>query len=231
MPTSSVAINQWDRDERPREKLMDHGPSSLTNAELLAILVGSGSVNESAVELMRKVMHDCGNSLRRLSQLSIDDLMNYKGIGTAKAITIIAACEIGRRRREEQTKEKVNLMSANEVYEFMLPKMQDLTTETAWILLLTNNYELIGNPICLSNGGMTETAVDVRVVAKHAIVRNATVVVLLHNHPSNIITPSREDDRITKQVRDGLQLLRIYLADHIIVTDGAYYSYREQGKL
>lgn len=225
------AIRDWDRDDQPREKLLDRGAGALTNAELLAILIGSGSVNESAVELMRRVMHDCGNSLRRLSQLTIADLMQYKGIGMAKAVTLMAASELGRRRREEQHKDKLSLSSSEEIYEFMLPKMQDLLTETAWILLMSNSYQLIGNPICISNGGMTETAVDVRVIARHALMHNASVVVLLHNHPSNNLRPSRDDDRITAQVADGLKLLRMYLVDHIIVADTGYYSYRDQGKL
>ncbi len=226
-----TAIRDWNRDDQPREKLLDRGAGALTNAELLAILIGSGSVDESAVELMRRVMDDCGNSLRRLSQLTIADLMQYKGIGLAKAVTLMATSELGRRRREEQHKDKLSLSSSEEIYDFMLPKMQDLLTETAWILLMSNSYQLIGNPICISHGGMTETAVDVRVIARHALMHNASVVVLLHNHPSNNLHPSRDDDRITTQVAEGLKLLRMYLVDHIIVADTGYYSYRDQGKL
>ena len=226
-----MSINKWDRSDRPREKMLEKGAAAMSNAELLAILIGSGTKEESAIELMRRVMTDCGDSLKILGQKSAEELMSYHGIGEAKAITLLAACELGKRRQEEEARKRLDLSTATSVYDLMLPRMQDLTTEESWIILLNNNFKLIGSPIRLSQGGLSETAVDVRIIARHAILNNATVVILIHNHPSNNCRPSAEDDRITKKVSEAMKLLRIFLADHIIITDGAYYSYREEGKL
>lgn len=226
-----MSINKWDRSDRPREKMLEKGAAAMSNAELLAILIGSGTKEESAIELMRRVMTDCGDSLKILGQKSAEELMSYHGIGEAKAITLLAACELGKRRQEEEARKRLDLSTAASVYDLMLPRMQDLTTEESWIILLNNNFKLIGSPIRLSQGGLSETAVDVRIIARHAILNNATVVILIHNHPSNNCRPSAEDDRITKKVSEAMKLLRIFLADHIIITDGAYYSYREEGKL
>ena len=224
-------VNQWDKSDRPREKLMQNGPSTLSNAELLACLIGSGTPQENAVDLMRRVLSDCHDQLSILSRKTIDELMTYNGIAEAKAIKILAACELGRRRQLEDVKGRLKLDDAKSIYEYLHPKMQDLPTEEAWILLLNNNFKLIGDAIRLSQGGMTETAVDVRLIVKQAILSNATVVVLAHNHPSGNPRPSRDDDRLTTQVADALRLMRMHLADHLVITDGDYYSYRENGKL
>lgn len=226
-----LSITQWSEDDRPREKLERLGPSALSSAELLAILIGTGSTKETAVDLMKKIMKNCGNSLKTLGRMSIDELKTYNGIGEAKAITILAACELGRRRQQEEAKERLDMSNAKSIYDYMHPLTQDLATEEAWILLLNHNFKLITDAIRLSHGGLTETAVDVRVIVKHAILNNATVVVLLHNHPSGNTHPSGNDNRITKEVNDALHLMRIHFADHIIITDGDYYSYREEGKL
>jgi len=226
-----LKINQWSEEDRPREKLGRLGAGALSSAELLAILIGSGSADENAVELMQKVLHGCGNSLKSLGRMTVDDLKRYKGIGEAKAITILAACELGKRRQQEGAAERLDLSSAQSIYEYLHPKMQDLPTEEAWILLLNHNFKLIGDAIRLSQGGLTETAVDVRLIVRHAIMNNATVVVLAHNHPSNNVRPSHNDDNITRQVGDALRLMRLHLADHLIITDGNYYSCQEHGKL
>lgn len=226
-----LKINQWSEEDRPREKLGRLGAGALSSAELLAILIGSGSADENAVELMQKVLHGCGNSLKALGRMTVEDLKRYKGIGEAKAITILAACELGKRRQQEGAAERLDLSSAKSIYEYLHPKMQDLPTEEAWILLLNHNFKLIGDAIRLSQGGLTETAVDVRLIVRHAIMSNATVVVLAHNHPSNNARPSHNDDNITRQVGDALRLMRLHLADHLIITDGNYYSYQEHGKL
>jgi len=226
-----MTINNWDKSDRPREKMMEKGASALTNAELLAILIGSGNAKESAVDLMRRVMFNCNDSLKALGQKTVEDLTSYNGIGDAKAITILAGCELGKRRQNEEVRERLDLSNAQSIYEYMRPKMQDLTTEEGWILLLNHNFRLIGEAIRISQGGLTETAIDVRLVVKHAIMNNATVVVLAHNHPSNNPHPSREDDRVTNQVKEALKLMRLHLADHVIVCDGDYYSYNENGKL
>lgn len=226
-----AAIKSWQSDERPREKLMAKGAAALSNAELLAILIGSGTPRESAVDLMRRVMADCQDSLATLSRRSLEELTAYKGIGEAKAITILAASELGRRRQREAAKERLDLNSAQSIYEYLRPLMQDLATEEAWLLLLDRRFRLLGDAIRLSQGGLTDTHIDPRVVARHAILANATVVVVAHNHPSGNAHPSASDDRLTTQLAAAMKLLRIHLADHIIVADSQYYSYADEGKL
>ena len=214
----------------PREKLERLGAEALSNAELLAILIGSGSAEESAVDLMRRVLHGCKNNLNTLGKRTINELCAYKGIGPAKAITILAACELGKRRQLEKAEERENLNSASAIYEHMHPIMQDLDVEEAWILLMNQNFKLI-KKIRISHGGFSETAVDVRVIMKNALLSNATVLALCHNHPSNNIRPSNDDDRITKRIKDACQLMRVFFLDHLIITDGKYYSYSEEGRL
>lgn len=223
-------INQWAEADRPREKLLAHGAESLTDAELLAILIGSGSPKENAVALMSRVLSECGNNLNTLGRRTIGELMSYNGIGEAKAVTIIAACELGRRRAFATPEERPTLGSANAIYNYLRPMMGELPYEEAWLLLMNHNFNLLKH-VRLSHGGLTETAIDVRVVMKEALLCNATVVALAHNHPSGSTYPSRDDDRITDSVAQACQLMRIYLLDHVIVTDGAYYSYHESGKL
>lgn len=228
--TARLSINRWSEEDRPRERLAATGAQSLTNAELLAILIGSGNTEESAVDLMKKILADCDNRLNILGKMSIAELMEYKGIGEAKAISILAACELGKRRQSEEVAERKDLSSATAIYNFMRPKMEDLDVEEAWVILLNQNYKLI-KAERLSHGGITQTAVDVRLMVKTAILNNATIVVLVHNHPSNNTHPSGEDDRLTECTRTACETMRLYLLDHIIVTDGGYYSYREEGRL
>ncbi len=223
-------INQWAEEDRPREKMARLGAASLGNAELLAILIGSGSPQESAVELMKRVMADCNNSLNTLGKRSINELTKYNGMGPAKAITILAACELGKRRQMESAEERADLGSATAIYNYMRPKMQDLDTEEAWILLMNRSFKLIKCQ-CISHGGISETAVDVRIIMREALLNNATAIALCHNHPSGNANPSRDDDRLTQSVKAAAETMRIHLADHVIVTDGKYYSYLEHGKL
>ncbi len=223
-------INQWAEEDRPREKMARLGASALSNAELLAILIGSGSTRESAVELMKHVMADCNNNLNTLGKRTINELTKYNGVGPAKAITILAACELGKRRQMEKAEERADLGSATAIYNYMRPKMQDLDTEEAWILLMNRNFKLIKSQ-CISHGGISETAVDVRIIMREALLNNSTIIALCHNHPSGNTVPSRDDDRLTQSVKAAAETMRIYLADHVIITDGNYYSYREQGKL
>ncbi len=231
-PTSmeKLNINQWAEEDRPREKMARLGAASLGNAELLAILIGSGSPQESAVELMKRVMADCNNSLNTLGKRSINELTRYNGMGPAKAITILAACELGKRRQAERAEERADLGSATAIYNYMHPKMQDLDTEEAWILLMNRSFKLIKCQ-CISHGGISETAVDVRIIMREALLNNATAIALCHNHPSGNANPSRDDDRLTQNVKAAAETMRIHLADHVIVTDGKYYSYLEHGKL
>ena len=225
-----LTIARWAEDDRPREKLARLGAEALSNAELLAILIGSGSTDESAVGLMKRVLGDCNNNLNTLGKRTVDDLTRYKGMGPAKAITILAACELGKRRQLEKAEERPDLGSATAIYNHLHPLMQDLDTEEAWILLMNQNFKLIKRER-ISHGGISETAVDVRIIMREALLNNATILALAHNHPSQNPRPSRDDDRLTQRVKQACDVMRIYFADHITVTDGRYYSYREEGKL
>ena len=222
-------INQWAKEDRPREKMADLGTEALSNAELLAILIGSGSTDESAVELMKHVLADCNNNLNTLGKKAIHDLTKYKGIGEAKAITILAACELGKRRQAESPEERPDLSTATKIYRHMHHLMQDLDVEEFWVLLMNQHYRLI-KKVKISHGGITETAVDIRIIFKEAVLANATILAVCHNHPSGNLTPSRADEELTKSIQKACELMRIYFMDHIIVTDGQYYSFHELGK-
>lgn len=225
-----LSINKWAEDDRPREKLERLGAEALSNAELLAILIGSGSTKESAVELMKRVLNDCNNNLNTLGKRTIHELTEYNGMGPAKAITILAACELGKRRQLEKAEEREDLGSATAIYNYMHPLMQDLDTEEAWILLMNQNFKLIKRER-ISHGGISETAVDVRIIMREALLNNATILALCHNHPSNNAHPSGDDDRLTERIRKACDTMRIHFADHLIITDGAYYSYREESRM
>ena len=225
-----MRITDWALEDRPREKLMAQGAAALTNAELLAILIGSGTPRMTAVELMKLVLHDCNDNLNTLGKKSLADLMAYKGVGEAKAVAIMAACELGKRRQREKAEQRVSLGSAQAIYDYMHTNMQDLDVEEAWVLLMNQNFKLI-KPVRISHGGISETAVDVRVIMREAVLNNATVLALCHNHPSNNTTPSGDDNRLTERVRKACEVMRLYFLDHIIVTDGQYFSYRESGRL
>lgn len=223
-------INEWSEEDRPREKLERLGASALSNAELLAILIGSGSTDQSAVELMKDILKDCNNNLNTLGKMSCQQLQKYKGMGPAKAITILAACELGKRRSAAHVEERPHLTSASAIYEYMFPKMQDLDVEEAWALLMNQNKKLI-KAIRIGRGGISETSVDVRIILREALLCNATIVAFVHNHPSGNIKPSTPDDRLTKSINEACKTMRLHFMDHVIVTDGMYYSYYEAGKL
>lgn len=223
-------ISKWAVEDRPRERLERLGACNLSNAELLAILIGSGSTKESAVDLMKRVLNDCDNNLNTLGKMTIKQLVGYNGIGPAKAITILAACELGKRRQMEKAQERKKIDSALAIYECMHPIMQDLDTEEAWILLMNQNLRLIKRER-ISHGGISETAVDIRIIIREALLNNSTVVAFCHNHPSNNVCPSGEDDRLTQRINKACETMRLHFLDHVIVTDGVYYSYREMGKL
>lgn len=230
MEEKKLTITQWAEEDRPREKLMNLGAETLSNAELLAILIGSGSPRESAVELMKRVLSDCKNNLNTLGKLSITDLTSYNGIGEAKAITILAACELGKRRQVADILKRPTLNSANAIYNYMRPKVQDKDVEEAWILLMNQKLDLI-EAKCISHGGITGTAIDVRIILKEALLKNATAIALCHNHPSGNPSPSREDDNITTSVKKATDTMCIYFVDHVIVANQRFYSYREEGKI
>ena len=206
------------------------GAEALSNAELLAILIGSGSTKESAVDLMKHILNDCQNNLNTLGKMTIRELTEYTGMGPAKAVTVLAACELGKRRQLEKAEERPQINSAEAIYSVMHPKMQDLDVEEAWILLLNQNFKLIHKER-ISHGGITGVSVDVRIIIREALLHNATVVAFCHNHPSGSLHPSREDDALTQSIRKACEVMRLHLLDHVIITDGAYYSYHEQGRL
>ena len=199
-------INQWAEEDRPREKMASSGAENLTNAELLAILIGSGSQKESAVDLMKRILADCNNNLNTLGKMSIRELCTYTGIGEAKAISILAACELGKRRQTETPEERPDLGTATRIYNHMRPVMQDLYVEEFWALLMNQHYRLI-KKVRISRGGITETPVDIR-----------------------IVTPSKADETLTRSISRACEVMNIHFLDHVIVTDGQYYSFHEQGK-
>lgn len=205
-------------------------PETLSNAELMAILVGSGYPGVSAVELMQQILNDCNNNLNTLGKRTIRELTAYKGVGEAKAITILAACELGKRRQLEKAEERPDLGTATRIYNHMHPLMQDLDVEEFWVLFMNQNYGLIKR-LRVSHGGISEVSVDVRIIMREAVLCNATVIAVCHNHPSGSLSPSRADDDLTEQIRRACQTMRLKLMDHVIVTDGQYFSYHEAGKL
>ena len=223
-------INEWAEEDRPREKMANLGAEALTNAELLAILIGSGSTKESAVDLMKRILGDCNNNLNTLGKMGVRELCQYNGIGEAKAISILAACELGKRRQMESPEERPDLSSATRIYNLMRPVMQDLDVEEFWVLLLNQHYRLIKR-VRISHGGITETAVDIRIIIREAVMANSTIMAVCHNHPSGNLTPSRADEELTRTIRHACELMRIHFLDHVIITDGEYYSYAECGKL
>ena len=222
-------INQWAEEDRPREKMAALGADHLTNAELLAILIGSGSQKESAVDLMKRLLADCNNNLNTLGKMTIRELCDYKGIGEAKAISILAACELGKRRQAESAEERPDLGTATLIYNHMRPKLQDLVVEEFWVLLLNQHHRLI-KKVRISHGGITETSVDIRIVMKEAVLANCTILAVCHNHPSGNLSPSKADDELTRGLKRACELMQIHFLDHVIITDGQYYSYHELGK-
>lgn len=227
---SKLNINEWAEEDRPREKLMRLGPAALSDAELLAILVGSGSTKEDAVSLMKRILADCHNNLNTLGKMTIRKLCAYKGVGEAKAITILAACELGKRRQAEKPEERPDVGTATRIYNQMHPLMQDLDVEEFWLLLMNQNHRLI-KQMRISHGGITEVSVDIRIIMREAVLSNATMLAVCHNHPSGSLRPSKMDDELTANLNKACQVMRIKLLDHVIVTDGNYFSYHESGRL
>ena len=223
-------INQWAEEDRPREKLMRLGAESLSNAELLAILIGSGSTKESAVDLMKRVLGDCNNNLNTLGKMTIRQLCEYNGVGEAKAITILAACELGKRRQMESPEERPDLGTATRIYNSMHPVLQDLDVEEFWLLLMNQNHRLI-KKVRIAHGGITEVSVDVRIIMREAVLAGATILAVCHNHPSGSLRPSMADNDITNSIKKACQVMRIHFLDHVIITDGAYFSYHETGRV
>ena len=206
------------------------GPQSLSDAELLAILIGSGSLQEDAVSLMKRILKNCANNLNTLGKMGLHDLCQYNGIGPAKAITIMAACELGKRRQMESPEKRPELSTATRIYNHMHPVMQDLDVEEFWILLMNQDHRLI-KKMRIAHGGISEVSVDVRIIIREAVLCNATILAVCHNHPSGNLRPSPQDNQLTQSIRNACQVMRIHFMDHVIITDGHYYSYHEEGNV
>ncbi len=227
---SFFPITNWSEDDKPREKLMLKGKSALSDAELIAILIGSGSRNESAVDLSKRILATVENNLNALGKLTLSQLTQFKGIGEAKAISIISAMELGRRRRAEEAVELTKITSSKVVFELMQPLIGELTHEEFWIIFLNNSNKVISKSQ-LSKGGITGTVVDVRLVFKMAFEMGATALILCHNHPSGSLKPSDEDKKITQKLKRAGESLEIKVLDHLIVTENSYFSFADEGIL
>jgi DNA repair protein RadC len=224
----NFSIKNWAEDDKPREKLMLKGKQALSDAELIAVLIGSGSRNESAVDLSKRILKSVDNNLNALGKLSLKQLMEFKGIGEAKAISIAAAMELGRRRREEETVELKKITSSKAVFEIMQPIIGELPHEEFWVLYLNNSNKVIYKEQ-LSKGGITGTVVDVRLIYKTALEQNATSIILSHNHPSGKLQASDADLQITKKLKAAGEQLDIKVLDHIIITENGYLSFQDEG--
>jgi len=227
---SNLTIKDWAVEDRPREKLLKKGVQSLSDAEIIALLIGSGTRNESAVELSKKVLKSTNNNLNELGKVDIHELTKMKGIGEAKAIAILAALELGRRRKVSEIIEKKKITKSEDVYELFQPIIGDLPHEEFWILLLNRSNRII-EKIKISQGGVSGTVIDVKLILKQAIEKLASSIILCHNHPSGNRNPSKADDSITQKLKDGSNLLDIQVLDHIIIADIEFFSYADEGKI
>lgn len=227
---TSFSIKHWSDDDKPREKLVQKGKSVLSDAELIAILIGSGSRDESAVELSKRILASVNNNLNELGKLSIKQLMQFKGIGEAKAVTIAAALEIGRRRRGEDAQKITKISSSKDVFELLQPHLGELPHEEFWIVYLNNSNKVI-HMAQLSKGGITGTLVDVRLVMKQALELGAVGLILAHNHPSGGLRPSNADKQLTQKLKNAALALDIKILDHLIITQKDYFSFADQSIL
>lgn len=228
---NKLKITDWAEEDRPREKMLLKGVSALSDAELLAILIGSGNKKETAVELSQRILHSINNNLNSLGKLEINSLIkNFNGIGEAKAITIAAALELGKRRKISEPEKQTQILSSRDVYELFHPILGDLNHEEAWSLLMNKSNKVI-KKIQVSKGGITGTTIDIRLIIKEAIENFATNIILVHNHPSGNNAPSENDNNVTRKLKEASNLLEIHLMDHIIVCDKSYYSYKDQNTI
>jgi DNA repair protein RadC len=225
-----MPIKDWAEDDRPREKLLLKGRSALSDAELISILVSTGSREDSAVGLSKKVLALSGNNLNELGKLSITDFRRIKGIGDAKAIKIMAALELGRRRKEEQFSEPQRIQTSKDSFRIFEPILADLPHEEFWVLLLNGGCKVLGNKR-ISEGGITATIADIKIILKHAVEHLATSIVICHNHPSGNKHPSDADILLTKKIKEAGRLLEISLVDHIIIGENGYFSFADGGIL
>ncbi|QIE59245.1 JAB domain-containing protein [Rasiella rasia] len=227
---TSFSIKNWSESDRPREKLLLKGKSALSDAELLAIIIGSGNKNESAVALSQRILASSNHNLNSLGKLDINELMTFKGIGEAKAVTIAAALELGRRRNSEVIRQKNQITSSQSVFELLGATLGELPHEEFWIVYLDNSNKVL-QAVQLSKGGITGTLVDVRIVFKKALLLGAVGVILAHNHPSGTLKPSQADIQLTQKLKTAGQQLDVKVLDHVIITESAYFSFADEGLL
>lgn len=224
------SIKQWADEDRPREKLLQKGKDALTDSELIGILLGSGTTTKSAVELAKEVLDGSENNLVELGKRSVKELMQFKGIGEAKAITIVAALELGRRRRVQELPKKIKVRGAQQVFEYMHPLLSDLNHEQFWVIFLSQNMNIVGRQQ-ISKGGVTATVADAKLIFKAAIEQAVPNIIVCHNHPSGNLNASEADKRLTQKLKTGGQSLDISLLDHVIVAGNKYFSFVEEGLL
>ena len=228
---TKLSVKDWSPDDQPREKLLSKGVNTLSNAELLAIILRSGTRDETVVELSQRILQSFENDLNRLGKASANHLMaNFKGIGEAKAIGIIAALELGKRRKAEDFNTRKKIICSMDIYNYFYPVLCDLQHEEFWALFLNHSNRVIDR-LKISQGGISETTVEGKFIYKEAVTRLATFVVLCHNHPSGNRLPSLQDNTVTQRIKKGLELLDMHLLDHVILTDGRYYSFADEGKI
>lgn len=224
-------IKEWAEDDRPREKMLAKGIDALSDAELIAILIGSGDRNKTAVELSKEILHRHDNDLNRLGKVSVKELTNaHRGIGAAKAIAILAALELGKRRSGSEAAKLFSVTSSRDVYRYFHPLLGDLKHEEFWVAYLNQSNRIVLRSK-ISKGGVSETAVDIRIILKNAIEHLASGLILCHNHPSGNNRPSNADDLFTKKIKEAARLMDIRVLDHLIVCDDCYYSYADEGKI
>lgn len=229
-PNHHASIKTWAEDDRPREKLMAKGKAALSDSELIAILIGSGTKELSAVDLAKQILHSVNHNLNQLGRLNVKELCKFKGIGEAKAISIITALELGKRRKESEAAELKKITSSQDAFQILQPFMGDLLHEEFWVLYLSNANKVLKKEQ-LSIGGMTGTVADVRKIYKAALEQNATAIIIAHNHPSGTLRASQADIQLTKKVKEGGNILDIKLLDHLIITEKNYYSFADEGAL
>ncbi len=227
---NKLNINQWAEEDRPREKMMQKGAEALSDAELLAILIGSGNTEESAVSLMQRVLASSGNDLNQLGKWEIRDFSRFKGFGPAKSLTIMAALELGKRRNLQERPERTIIRCSKDIYNLFHPLLCDLAQEEFWVLLMNQAARVI-DKVRISRGGIDQTTADVRSILREALLQRATQIALIHNHPSGNPRPSTDDQRLTQLVQKGAQTMNIRLTDHVIVTDGRFFSFSDEGIL
>lgn len=225
-----LTIRQLAEDDRPREKMIAKGAKALSDAELIALLIGSGNTEESAVALAQRMLSTCAGDLSQLSKWEVEEYSRFKGMGPAKSVTVMAALELGRRRKLQERMERPLITSSVDIYELFHPLLCDLPTEEFWVLLMNRSNRVIGKER-ISSGGIDQTTADVRTILREALLARATQIAVIHNHPSGNARPSQEDRRITERIKEAGRIMSIHLTDHVIVCDGAYFSFNDEGLL